>query len=104
MKETGELDDVFAILSESGFLGMAHLWDEPELFGTRQGVIHLQGALERQQRIIDAMHTQDRGVRQGPRRLPWVFPGKREKAHASPGECLGEPATHMPLIQDMMLP
>ena len=47
VKETGQLGDVFAILSQGGFLGMAHLRDEPELFGTAQGVIHLQGALER---------------------------------------------------------
>jgi hypothetical protein len=64
VKETGQLGNVFAILSQGGFLGMAHFREEPELFGTRQGVIHLQGAFERQQRVIDAMHTQDRGIRE----------------------------------------
>jgi hypothetical protein len=47
VKEMSQLGDVFAILSQGSFLGMAHLRDEPELFGTRQGSIHLQGALER---------------------------------------------------------
>src|SRR5262245_58188616 len=47
VKESRQLRDVFAILSESGFLGMAYLRHEPELFGTGQGAIHLQGTLER---------------------------------------------------------
>src|SRR5262249_42598766 len=50
------------------------------------------------------MNAQDRGVRKRMRRLSWVFPGKREEGHASPGESLGEPATHTPLVQDMMSP
>jgi hypothetical protein len=50
------------------------------------------------------MHTQDRGIREYTRRLSWIFPAKREEGHASPGERLGEPATHPPLVQDMMVP
>jgi hypothetical protein len=47
VKKMGQLGDVFAILGQGSFLGMAHLRDEPELFGTGQDIIHLQGALER---------------------------------------------------------
>jgi hypothetical protein len=64
VKETSQLGNVFAIPSQGGFLGMANFRDEPELFGPRQGVIYLQGAFEGQQRVIDAMYTQDRGIRE----------------------------------------
>jgi hypothetical protein len=98
VKEMGQLGDVFTILSQGGFLGMTHLRDEPELFGAGQGVIYLQGALERQQRVINAMNAQDRGIREQTRWLLWVFPGKREEGRASPGERPGEPVAHPPLI------
>jgi hypothetical protein len=57
VEEMGQLGNVFAILRQGGFLRMAHPGYEPQVFGARQGVIDLQGALKGQQRIIHSMYT-----------------------------------------------
>jgi len=46
MEEICQLGNVFAILGQDRFLGMADLREEPEPFGTWERVIDLQGSLE----------------------------------------------------------
>jgi len=46
MEEIAQLSDVFAVLGQRGFLGMADFREEPESFGPWERVIDLQGSLE----------------------------------------------------------
>src|SRR5574341_865180 len=98
MEEVCELGNVFAILGQDGFLGMADLGYEPEAFAAWEGVIDLQGRLEGQQRVIQAMDTEDRRVGEQTCRHPRVLRSKREDRRASAGQAPSEPARHAPRV------
>src|SRR5712691_6043835 len=104
MEEVCQLGNVFAILGQDGFLGMADFGYEPEAFATWEGVIDLQGSLEGQQRVIQTMDTEDGSIGEQTCRHPWVLCRKGKARRPNSGQDSGEPARHTPRVQDVVLP
>src|SRR5712691_12911863 len=102
MEEVCQLGNVFAILCQDGFLGMADFGYEPESFATWEGVIDLQGSLEGQQRVIQTMDTEDGSIGEQTCRHPWVLCSKGKARRPSSGKDSGQPGRHTPRVQDVV--